>query len=72
MFSGNSNKELAEEIARELGVPLARASMTKFADGEANIQILDSVRGKDVFIVQSTCKPVNDNLMELLLTISAL
>lgn len=72
MFSGNSNKKLAEEIAKSLGVPLGKATMDKFADGEANIQIHESVRGKDVFIVQSTCKPVNDNLMELLLTISAL
>ena len=46
--------------------------MDKFSDGEANIQIQESVRGKDVFVVQSTCKPVNDNMMELLLTISAL
>lgn len=72
MFSGNSNKKLAEEIAKSLGVALGKATMEKFADGEANIQIHESVRGKDVFIVQSTCKPVNDNLMELLLTISAL
>ncbi len=72
MFAGNSSTDLAQEIAGTLGVQLGKISVTQFADGEANIQINDSVRGKDVFVIQSTCKPVNDNLMELLLTISAL
>lgn len=72
IFSGNSNNELAKEIADFLGIELGKSSITKFSDGEININIEESVRGCDVFIIQSTCNPVNDNIMELLIMIDAL
>ena len=71
IFAGNSNDELAQEIAGILGKPLGRATVTKFSDGEISVNIWESVRGLDVYIVQSTCNPVNDNLMELLVMIDA-
>ncbi len=71
VFSGNANRPLAEEICQYLGVPLGRANTTRFPDGEFNFQILENVRGSDVFIVQPTCPPVDTNLMELLLMIDA-
>lgn len=71
IFSGNSNRPLAEEICQYLGLPLGRANATRFPDGEFNFQILENVRGGDVFIVQSTCPPVDANLMELLIMIDA-
>ncbi|MBL8203105.1 MAG: ribose-phosphate pyrophosphokinase [Blastocatellia bacterium] len=71
VFSGNANRPLAEEICQYLGVPLGRANTTRFPDGEFNFQILENVRGSDVFIVQPTSPPVDTNLMELLLMIDA-
>lgn len=68
--TGNANRPLAEEIAKHLGTTLSNTQVGRFSDGEINIQIKDNVRGKDVFIIQPTCPPVNENLMELLLLIS--
>ena len=70
-FFSSANMPLAEEIAARLGVPLTVAEIGLFNDGECNIQIMENIRGTDVFIVQPTCPPVNDNLMQLLLLISA-
>lgn len=72
IFSGTANPELAEEIAKYLEMPLSKASINRFSDGEINIQIAESVRGKDVFIIQPTCAPANSNLMELLIMTDAL
>lgn len=72
IFSGNGNMSLAMEIAKVLGISLGKATVGKFADGEVNVQIHENVRGKDVYIIQPTCPPVNDNIMELLLMISTL
>jgi len=72
VFSGNSNPALAEEICRHLGHKLGEASVRNFSDGEIYLQILENVRGMDVFAVQSTCTPVERNLLELLLMIDAL
>jgi ribose-phosphate pyrophosphokinase len=72
IFAGNSNKKLAEEIAEKIGLPLGVATVGMFSDGESQINIGEVVRGSDVFIVQSTCSPVNDNLVELLIMIDAL
>jgi len=71
VFSGNSNPMLAEEICRHLQIPLGKINLTKFSDGELYCQILENVRGKDVFLIQPTCCPVNNNLMELLIMIDA-
>ncbi len=72
VFSGNSNPELAKEITRHLGLPLGNASVGLFSDGEINIELMENVRGKDVFVVQPTCAPTNRNLMELVFMIDAL
>ncbi|MEF9972239.1 MAG: ribose-phosphate diphosphokinase, partial [Oscillospiraceae bacterium] len=72
VFAGNSNKPLAEGICRKLGVPLGNSVATAFSDGEISMSINEPVRGSDVFIVQSTCGPVNNNLMELLIMIDAM
>ena len=72
VFTGNANPELAKNICSELYMSLGNASVAQFADGECSISVYEPVRGKDVFIVQSTCKPVNDNLMELLITCDAM
>lgn len=72
IFTLNSNKELAEEIAREVGVPLGKSTVTRFSDGEVQINIEESIRGCDVFIVQSTSGPVNEHIMELLIMLDAL
>ena len=72
IFAGNSNRELAEEIAERIGLPLGLAKVGMFSDGESAINIDEVVRGSDVFIIQSTCTPVNDNLVELLIIIDAL
>jgi ribose-phosphate pyrophosphokinase len=71
LFSGNANRPLAEEIAQHLRVKLGDADVSRFSDGEVYVQINENVRGQDVFIVQPTCPPVNDNLMELLVMIDA-
>ena len=72
VFAGNSNDVLAEEIASLMGKPLGMCTVKKFSDGEVSVSIWESVRGCDVFIIQSTCNPVNDNLMELLIMIDAM
>lgn len=72
IFTGNSHIELAKEIADIMGKPLGKATVTKFSDGEISVNIWESVRGIDVYIIQSTCSPVNDNLMELLILIDAM
>ena len=72
VFCGNSNPTLAAEICRLMGTKLGEAEVKSFADGEVSVSLYETVRGSDVFVVQSTCKPVNDNLMELLVMIDAL
>jgi ribose-phosphate pyrophosphokinase len=72
LFTGNANRALAEEIASYLHVPLGDAEVSRFSDGEVFVQVNENVRGTDVFVVQPTCPPVNDNLMELLVMIDAL
>ena len=71
LFSGNANRPLAEEIAQQLQVPLGDADVSRFSDGEVYVQINENVRGQDVFVIQPTSPPVNDNLMELLVMIDA-
>lgn len=71
IFSGSANRELAKEIAEHLGQSLGRVKLKRFSDGEVNFQILENVRGQDVFIIQPTCPPVNENLVELLIMIDA-
>lgn len=72
IFAGNSNKSLAEEICRHLNISLGEANVSRFPDGEIKVKIEESVRGEDVFIIQSTCPPANEYLMELLIMIDAL
>jgi len=72
IFTGNANPALAQEICRHLSVPLAQATVKSFSDGEIMVEINENVRGRDVFVVQSTCQPANHNLMELLVMIDAL
>jgi len=72
VFSGNANPVMAQEIADYLKVPLSKADVRKFSDGETFVEIKENVRGADVFIIQSTCTPVNDNLMELVIMVDAL
>src|SRR5579872_5647208 len=71
VFSGSANTNLAKEIARHLHVPVGRAYVGRFSDGEVNVEINENVRGRDVFIVQPTCPPANDSLMELLVMVDA-
>lgn len=72
LFSGNSNRPLAQEMCDSLGIPLGKATVKRFSDGEIFVEIEENVRGADVFVVQSTCCPGNDNLMELLIMMDAL
>jgi len=72
LFTGNANRPLAEEIAQYLRVPMSDAEVTRFSDGEIYVQVNENVRGKDVFLIQPTCPPVNDTLMELLIMTDAL
>ena len=72
IFTLSSNKPLAQEIAQNMGLELGACEVKRFADGEVNVQIDETVRGADVFVVQSTCPPVNDNLFELLIMCDAL
>jgi ribose-phosphate pyrophosphokinase len=72
IFAGNSNPDLADKICAYLDLPLAGATVSTFSDGEIQIEVNENVRGRDVFVIQSTCAPVNDNLVELLLMIDAL
>ncbi|HOO00925.1 MAG TPA: ribose-phosphate diphosphokinase, partial [Syntrophales bacterium] len=72
IFSGNANRDLALKICEKLGVPLGKANVSTFSDGETRVEINENVRGMDVFIIQSTCPPVNVTLMELLIMIDAM
>ncbi len=72
LFTGNANPALASDVAAHLGIPLGKAIVGRFSDGEVNVEILENVRGKDAFIIQSTCAPTNDHLMELLILVDAL
>ena len=72
IFTGNANPALAAKVASRLGIPLGKAHVSKFSDGETTVEINENVRGKDVFVIQSTCAPTNDNLMEIVLMVDAL
>jgi ribose-phosphate pyrophosphokinase len=72
VFSGNANPQLSTDIASYLDIPLGKAAVGQFSDGETMVEIQENVRGRDVFVVQPTCEPTNDNLMELLVMIDAL
>jgi len=71
LFAGNANPALAHDVAKHLGTPLGRAYVGRFSDGEVNVELMENVRGRDVFIMQPTCPPANDNLMELLIMVDA-
>ena len=72
VFTGNANPKLAEAVARYLHIHLGRATVGRFSDGEVMVELLENVRGRDVFVLQSTCAPTNDNLMEVLVMVDAL
>ena len=72
LLTGNANRELAEKVSRYIGIPLTDTTVTTFSDGEVMVQINENVRGSDIFVIQPTCTPVNNNIMELLLIIDAL
>ncbi len=72
VFTGNANPKLAEEVVSHLGINLGRATVGRFSDGEVMVELLDNVRGKDVFVLQSTCQPTNDTLMEVMVMVDAL
>ncbi|MEO8839043.1 MAG: ribose-phosphate pyrophosphokinase [Herbaspirillum sp.] len=72
VFTGTANPGLAEGVVKHLGIPLGKALVSKFSDGEVMVEINENVRGKDVFVLQSTCAPTNDNLMEVMLMVDAL
>jgi ribose-phosphate pyrophosphokinase len=72
LFTGNANRALAQEMASSLGVELGRASVGRFSDGEVTVEIQQNVRARDVFVIQSTCAPTNEHLMELLIMVDAL
>jgi len=72
VFTGNANPKLAQQIVDRLGLPLGDASVGKFSDGEVTVELNENVRGRDVFVVQSTCAPTNDNLIELIVMVDAL
>ena len=72
VFTGNANPKLATEVARHLGISLGQATVGRFSDGEVMVEILENVRGKDVFVLQSTCAPTNDSLMEVMVMVDAL
>lgn len=72
VFTGNANPKLAQDVVRHLNIRVGRATVGRFSDGEVMVEILENVRGKDVFVLQSTCMPTNDTLMELLVLVDAL
>ena len=72
VFAGNANPELAEDICRNIQLPLSNAEVRRFSDGEIFVEIGENVRGRDVFVIQPTCPPVNDHLMELVIMVDAL
>ena len=71
VFTGNANPKLAADVVRRLNISLGRATVGRFSDGEVNVEIMENIRGRDVFIVQPTCPPANDHLMELLVMVDA-
>jgi len=72
LFTGNANPELAREVASQLGIGIGRATVSTFSDGEVNVEIMENVRGADVYVIQPTCAPASKHLMELLVMIDAL
>jgi ribose-phosphate pyrophosphokinase len=72
VFAGNANPKLAQAVVQHLNIPLGRATVSRFSDGEVMVEINENVRGKDVFVLQPTCQPTNDNLMELMIMVDAL
>jgi len=72
VFTGNANPKLAADVVKRLSISLGRATVGRFSDGEVNVEILENVRGNDCFVLQSTCEPTNDNLMELMIMVDAL
>lgn len=72
LFSGSANPEFAKKVGKYLNIEISPAKLTRFSDGEISVKITESVRGMDVFIIQPTCAPTNDNLMELLIMVDAL
>jgi ribose-phosphate pyrophosphokinase len=72
VFTGSANPKLAQAVARQLNIQLGKATVSKFSDGEVMVELLENVRGKDVFVLQSTCAPTNDHLMELMIMVDAL
>jgi ribose-phosphate pyrophosphokinase len=72
VFAGNANPKLAQAVVQHLNIPLGRATVSRFSDGEVMVEINENVRGRDVFVLQSTCQPTNDHLMELLIMVDAL
>jgi ribose-phosphate pyrophosphokinase len=72
VFTGNANPQLAQAVAKNLNQPLGKAMVSRFSDGEVNIEVQENVRGKDVFVLQSTCAPTNDNIMELVIMVDAI
>ena len=72
LFTGNANPKLAQKVARHLNIQLGKATVSKFSDGEVMVELLENVRGKDVFVLQSTCAPTNDTLMEMMIMVDAL
>jgi len=72
VFTGNANPKMAEAVVKHLDISLGRASVGRFSDGEVTVELLENVRGRDVFVLQSTCQPTNDNLMEVLLMVDTL
>jgi len=72
LFSGNANRKLALDIANYLKMPLGQATVSKFSDGEVHVELLENVRGSDVFVIQPTCAPTNDHIMELCMMLDAL
>ena len=72
VFTGNANPKLAHAVAQQINIPLGKAQVSRFSDGEVTVELFENVRGKDVFVLQSTCAPTNDNLMELMIMADAL
>lgn len=72
VFTGNANRALAELVVHHLGIPLGKAHVGRFSDGESQVELMENVRGRDVFVLQSTCAPSGDNLMELLILVDAI
>ena len=72
IFAGNANRKLANDIARELGVPMGKAVVDRFSDGEVAVEIMENIRGQDIYLIQPTCAPTADNFVELLVMVDAL